>query len=364
MSAKANKDAEIRALTGLRGAAAIFVAAFHFRHLITEPHIHWVLHKGYLSVDIFFVLSGFVMAVTYHRLFLKMITAKAFGQYIWLRVARIWPLYVVAVIAGLAVATFRNLPIPPHSILFNILMIQGWGLAPSINTPLWSVSTEFVAYLLFPILISIVARGPRFLLLFIYLGCLLLVSYLTRIVPLDPTRPGILAIADPYSLLPVFRCVAGFVLGLVAWRISQTKSGAAMASSHWAGAAIAAAISILFIVNANDLLIYPLFPILIICLAQDKGWLAKALGFYPVHWLGVLSFALYALHHPFLYGVEPFISHMTRGLGRLTSPAAYFGLTVAGLLLLSITAHFAVERPARLLMRRLVGRNTPPAVKD
>jgi len=168
---------EIRALTGLRGVAAVFVAAYHFGPHITNKHFHWALHKGYLSVDLFFVLSGLVMAMTYQHWFLQGANPRVFARYMWLRIARIWPLYLTAVLAALAMQVFRGHDLSDFtpSLLPNLLMIQSWGLAPSINPPLWSVSTEFVAYLLFPGLLMLVARGRTAALSLTILGCLLLI---------------------------------------------------------------------------------------------------------------------------------------------------------------------------------------------
>jgi peptidoglycan/LPS O-acetylase OafA/YrhL len=356
---------EIRALTGLRGVAAVFVAAYHFGPHITNKHFHWALHKGYLSVDVFFVLSGLVMAMTYQHWFLQGANPQVFARYMWLRIARIWPLYLTAVLAALAMQVFRGHALSDFtpSLLPNLLMIQGWGLAPSINPPLWSVSTEFVAYLLFPGLLILVARGRAAALSLTILGCLLLIVISAYSAPQTAGRTGVLDLNDPHSIFPVIRCVVGFTLGLAVWRVSQTPAGATIAASSKWGIATAALILGLMAANANDLLIYPLFPVLLLCLAHDKGLVARLLASPPVHWLGVLSFAIYALQNPF-YGVaEPFVARFAGRLPDGISTLAYYGLIAAGLLLVGLAAHYLIERPSRFALRTLAGRRlAAPAV--
>src|ERR1700742_1446435 len=89
---------EIRSLTGVRGLAALFVACYHF----LEPfHPDWpplflnFIKHGYNSVDLFFVLSGFVMSLSSKKLFDGGVTGKGYGTFMKRRFARIFPIYIV-----------------------------------------------------------------------------------------------------------------------------------------------------------------------------------------------------------------------------------------------------------------------------
>ena len=94
---------EIRALTGVRGMAACLVAIYHFsptKDMAPGP-LHNSVGRGYLWVDLFFVLSGFVIALNYGHLFASGFSRTAFATFLTRRVARIYPLYLAVLVAGL-----------------------------------------------------------------------------------------------------------------------------------------------------------------------------------------------------------------------------------------------------------------------
>ncbi len=150
---------EIRSLTGLRGVAPVLVVLYHgFRRGLGE--YGFLLHNGYLCVDIFFVLSGFVMALTYKDMFSNFDDVRRhYFKFMWLRVARIYPLYVVSI---LVCALLMYLGLLPYysvsnigeSLAWSMFMMQAWSFGVgNINLAAWSISTEFSAYLLFPFMV-------------------------------------------------------------------------------------------------------------------------------------------------------------------------------------------------------------------
>jgi len=115
--------------------------------------------RGYQTVDLFFVLSGYIMALTYGRRPRTGGGGVAFLQFLGRRLGRVYPLYLTVTLAYLALA-------PPGwnrmAVLANLGMVQAWGLADSIGGPAWLISTEFAAYVAFPVLLLLTAaRGPR-----------------------------------------------------------------------------------------------------------------------------------------------------------------------------------------------------------
>lgn len=88
--------AEIKALTGLRGVAAIYVVAYHMTgHWKQPPWLTTFIKHGYLSVDLFFILSGFVMALTYGGLFIDRFRWSDYRRFLLVRLARVYPLYLL-----------------------------------------------------------------------------------------------------------------------------------------------------------------------------------------------------------------------------------------------------------------------------
>ena len=164
--APAGPKEEIDALTGIRGVAACLVIAYH---VYPSEQFPWGLHqlvaRGYLAVDIFFVLSGFVMALNYGRMFHDGPTVRGTLIFLMRRVAQLYPLLhglprgacglffrrlwrVVAVprcwLAGM------NQEHPVKDLIANSLMIQSWGISRAITAdPTWSISTGG-SYFLFP----------------------------------------------------------------------------------------------------------------------------------------------------------------------------------------------------------------------
>lgn len=114
----AAKPVELPALTGLRFVMALWVILFHFQiwmtalqvtHALPVPGTHVpLLRHGFLGVDFFFILSGFILSHVYGARFAAW-EPGLWRHFIWLRFAQIWPAYIVAlaVIGGLKFATFQ-----------------------------------------------------------------------------------------------------------------------------------------------------------------------------------------------------------------------------------------------------------------
>jgi len=160
---------DIRALTGLRGVAAMMVVAYHFwpRTDIPTNWLKWTVGRGYLWVDLFFVLSGYVISLNYGRLFAQGFSGTAFAGFLVRRLARIYPLYIVVLGAQIiyTIAThggFQDTEAwaavkvthPALDVPANVLLVQSLGVSPSIIIQAWSISTEFAAYLCFPIFVA------------------------------------------------------------------------------------------------------------------------------------------------------------------------------------------------------------------
>ncbi|MBC7799876.1 MAG: acyltransferase, partial [Gemmatimonadaceae bacterium] len=154
-------DTGAEALTGLRGAAAVLVMVHHFtlRDPASPAPLQTLFTHGYLAVDLFFVLSGFVMARAYGDWFRGgwRSGAGAYLTFMSRRVARLWPLHTAVVLVLLLIGT----PTWPLMVATNLLMLQAWGFSQALNTPSWSVSTEMAAYALFPLLATVALHRGR-----------------------------------------------------------------------------------------------------------------------------------------------------------------------------------------------------------
>lgn len=149
---------DLRALTTLRFFAALWVVLYTAWPHLDVGFVPVAVTKGYLGVETFFVLSGFILSHVY----LEAAGEKRFryGGFLWARLARVYPLHLVtlfgmiglglvATVAGLSIdgslTNWRDLPA-------HLTLTHAWGLATSsaFNHPSWSISAEWAAYLSFP----------------------------------------------------------------------------------------------------------------------------------------------------------------------------------------------------------------------
>ena len=157
-------SSEIRPLTGIRGIAALTVVLYHYFANDKIPgQPYFFLMKGYLSVDLFFMLSGIVLAMNYSNSVTLHGTFRTYRIFILKRLARIYPLYITATVFLLMIAAVRyymkGVPFTPEqslpSVIANIFLVQTWGFGESVVGPAWSISVEFAAYIIFPILVAL-----------------------------------------------------------------------------------------------------------------------------------------------------------------------------------------------------------------
>ena len=219
---------ELRALTGARGIAAWLVVLFHLRLSIAGLP-GWagaVLAQGYLAVDFFFLLSGFVLWLNYAPR-LRAGGIAAVPGFLRRRIARIWPLHLFILGGALALAlmlraTGRATPqFPMAELPLHILLVQNWGFTRALawNDPAWSISCEFAAYLLFPAIamavdwrrLPVAARLAVLAAMFAALDAIL-------------TRAGATTLGDDIPRLGLVRCLIEFAAG--AWSRRSGPNGA------------------------------------------------------------------------------------------------------------------------------------------
>ncbi len=165
---------QIRPLTSIRAFAALWVVVMHFDNEFTAlipawTHVGWLTSAGARGVDLFFVLSGFILCYNYAGLS-EETGSKSFFRFLWLRLARIYPAYLAAIVVMvLFVATARHWGLPitadryPTSVLIpEVLMTHMWSWRSyriGWNVVDWSVSAEWFAYLfIFPLAVFLLAR--------------------------------------------------------------------------------------------------------------------------------------------------------------------------------------------------------------
>lgn len=291
---------DISAWTALRAFACVWVVLFHFNGRFASPIGGIFIEKGYLAVDLFFVLSG---AVIFHVYGNALSEGKfVWRSFLWKRFARIYPVHFVTVLAAVAIlyggAALGLGQAPGYdlgaALLANLFALQSLGVMDTLtlNYPAWSISAEIGAYILFPVLAYPCLVWPRRVLLG---GCVLVFLALVIVVEqapehLFPSNTGgqkLTSLTYNYSIL---RILPEFLLGIIVCRCLAGQEGlSASASMAW-----------LFAIGT-------LMPLALIA-GQD--WAFVLLGaalvgllmvgqFQPPRWmtfLGTISYSIYMVH--------------------------------------------------------------------
>jgi peptidoglycan/LPS O-acetylase OafA/YrhL len=351
---------EIRSLTGLRGVAAVYVVLYHFiTPLPFTNFLNTFESHGYLAVDLFFVLSGFVMAMNYGHMFQDGWSFASYRRFLGRRVARIYPLYLVVTIVGF-IELFHHHRAYAQAfeiLAANVLMIQTWGLVRSFDTACWSISSEWAAYVIFPLLLMPTLYAKVSIRCLSAAACVVILGALC-ILPTQFHGPGrsdaLLDLVQPTLAIPVVRCLAEFALGLLAFRTSLTPVGQWVKLSKWIAPSALLVIIALLTIPKTDFAVVMLFPILIVSLASDLNVAGRVLASKPLEFVGTISYSIY-LDHVFIHGakiqlwITAAVTKAHLGHPEYYVTAFFFAITFP----ISYIAYRLIEKPGRRWLRRL-----------
>jgi peptidoglycan/LPS O-acetylase OafA/YrhL len=295
----------------MRGVAALLVAFFHLRYgVMGVPFFDAYIfsfrfgNRGYLWVDFFFILSGFILAYRYGET-CRTLSWQSYGHFVWQRFARIWPLHLVTM--GLAIVylflKYGSGYLTRGSIVTNLFLAHSWGyyFAPPLNFPSWSLSCEWGAYLLLPLYLLLLHPLRRGFVHGLLIGGLFafLVWYANRFGAgtLDELRERwglgrcLIEVAIGVSL---FRLHAS----LRAWMDSRRKMDARRLTKGFdlLAAVVFCAVFGVFTWTQSDLYFVPLAGALILALSLAEGPFSFLLQRRPMVLLGEISFSIYMLH--------------------------------------------------------------------
>lgn len=274
--------ARLDGLDALRGLAALLVTLMHVLHLAKWDN---PLNRAYLAVDLFFMLSGYVIARTYEARFAQGVAPWRFG---WQRLARLWPTMALGAVLGL-VCFWNRLPLATSLTWFGMALL----LLPSsrrvdpvfpANPPAWSI-----VYELFANAVHVVALrhiGVR--------GLLAVAAV---------AGAGLLAFAPNLNVgnlpgehwLAMARVLVSYAIGMAVWR----SVGERVLLPAWVWlAAMPAAILLAGLTPPDSrwqdfAFVFALCPLLLLSGLAPLPFARRALV-----WLGTISFPLYAVHFP------------------------------------------------------------------
>ncbi|MBB2200786.1 acyltransferase family protein [Gluconacetobacter tumulisoli] len=280
-------------LDGLRGLAAAAVVLVHI-HIIFPAA--WFPPGGYLAVDLFFVLSGFVLAEAYSA---RLDAGLPFAAFMRKRVVRLWPLYALGLSIGAAVTAlevalhFKPLAelAPFPAALFYLPWLGAHGELYPLNFPAWSLFYELVANA------ALAVAWPR--LTTRTLMAVVGISALGLVVSASVRGSLNAGMYWEGTAVALARVGFSFFLGVLLWRIRPGSLGL----GAWVPMGL---LAFALVIDSTaiprgvlDLLaVFLLFP-LIVWLGAATQPRGASLAVFQV--AGAASYALYAIHAPLLW---------------------------------------------------------------
>ena len=344
------------ALTGIRALAAFWVLVYHLHPALRAffgeiPLLSPIIRMGYQGVDLFFVLSGFIIAYHYADR-LKTLHWPSYRDYLHARLARIYPLHVFMLLTVLGLVKLaplfgftinRSTDYLWPDFIRNLFLVQAWQFPAHVNWNhfAWSISAEWFAYLLAPLFMALIwACRHRPVLL-------LLALLFAALVPLADTLLG-----DPRpSAYALFRITGAFGLGVIMHRLFTEKM-IALPAGIVALLLLAASWIQDRYISGTDFLTVPFSALLILSLAYQRGMLSRVLRASAFDYAGRISYALYITQFVVLMPIKKILPYERLiGEGTLVQCGYLVGIiTVA--VIAAIAAYHGVEEPARRYLKR------------
>lgn len=317
-------------LDGLRGVAAIIVVLFHLFETYSPGPCGQILNHGYLAVDFFFVLSGFVIGYAYDDRWGRMTTWDFFKR----RLIRLQPMLILGTLIGAFWFYFGDAPAfqlvartPWYELLLIMLMgclmfptppsmdIRGWQEINSLNGAAWSLMWEYVANIFYALFIR--KFDTKLLAVFVVFS-----SFLTFDLAMNVDAFSMLQVRDyakytvigGFSLTPdqiyigIARLLYPFFAGLLLFRLGKWRITLRHGGMTWCTLAVAAALVMPHLggdqpnrINGLYCLAVILFVFPAIVATGAGSPLVGKRTTAMCRWLGMISYPLYITHYPMIY---------------------------------------------------------------
>lgn len=344
--------AHVKPLTALRFFAAFWVVLYHYWPNLDVGFTPAVAAKGYLGVEAFFVLSGFILCHVYLAGFGE--GRFRYGDFLWNRLARVYPLHVATLVGvgGMALAgTLAGLAVDANilswpSLPANLLLVHAWGLAPVAgwNHASWSISAEWFAYLTFPAFAFLAWRlreRP-------FTAVIAALALIALVYPVFEALAGF-SLTEATIRWGALRIVPCFAYGCALhalWRSGRFPSRLAAPGAAVVALAILAAIA----VGAPDLSIVMLLGGLIFMLASLASAGSRFASQKVFVHLGEISYSTYMICIPWkIVAINVATKILNTDSDKL--PLLLWVLIVGALIPLSAISYHVIENPCRERMK-------------
>lgn len=339
--------ARITPLIGLQFFALGWVVLNQFRfHLGLQAGARsGMVFKGYLGAELFFVITGFLTAHAFAREVMP--DPRRLGRFLWVRLVQVYPLHLAMILAMAALMATASVEAVRfqggvggmHGLVSNLLLIQAWGVEPSVswNFPSWLVSAEWFALLTFPITALVVSASPNPGV--VVAGALALFWSLFHF----SAAHGVL-FTDMTAQVGAVQTVPAVLLGAGLYGLSRRcdlPRGLAGMLASFAVVWVAAA----SIARLTDMVIFPAFGLLTLAVAETAKRQHPVLSGPVSQYLGRISMAIYLVYLPvdivYFHGLEKLFG-APHGAAAWAAWFGVFPVIVAA----GAAAHHLIQRPA------------------
>ncbi|ADI30622.1 acyltransferase family protein [Methylotenera versatilis] len=368
MTTTLQQPTKIHELESIRGIAALLIVVHHIPSWNALFYDITIIKNASLMVELFFVLSGFVIFKAYSE---KIKTGKDLIKFQFLRFGRLYPVHIIFLFALVLVEILRYVAVnklginSPNRIPFEennwsaffkqIFLVQAfWSNKEAItfNGPAWSISAEFYTYFIFGLIVLYLNKIKLFV---FYSSAFLFLVLLVTIVPIDHNF--------------FVRCLAGFFIGCCTASISEKINF--RVHSSLISIPLAGILLFLQFKPANphyDVTIYFLTSLLILSIVlSDGGIIKRVLNLRLLTWLGAISFSVYMSHSALLWVVnqtyrtvlkphEAVIDGISTPQLSVIGAALAYMIFIGLVLLVSNYIYKNVEGPFREVSRKLVNK--------
>ena len=356
-------------LDGLRGVAALTVVCFHLFEAYATSHLDQRINHGYLAVDFFFILSGFVVGYAYDDRWTKM-TVR---EFLTRRLVRLQPMVVIGALIGAVMFYTQGCPVwdvsavPVAMLLVATLMnafmipatpgaeIRGVGEMYPLNGPAWSLFFEYIGNVLYALFIRRLSTRALAVLV-AAAGCGLAAFSVWG--PLGDICVGF-SLTGENIVGGSLRLLFAFPAGLLLSRVFRPVR---VRGAFWIGSLAVVALASVPRIGGSEHLwmngVYDalcavvLFPLIVWIGASGKT--TDRVTSRICKFLGDISYPLYMVHYPFIYLYYAWVKNENLTFGQSLPGAA--ALVAGSVALAWLCLRFYDEPVRRFLSKRLLRR--------
>ncbi|MGE5147831.1 MAG: acyltransferase family protein [Candidatus Eiseniibacteriota bacterium] len=307
---------EIKSNTAFRGIGAIIVMLYHFvSYRQHDGNVAYAFVLGdnmSVTLDMFFVLSGYIMAYIYTDWFAAGLPRDKTINFYWHRFIRCYPMHIFALLLFLAMrAAYIALAShdvsgfsgadpraffysdgenanTPYTLFLNVVLLQAWGFSSllSWNYPSWALSAEFAAYFAFPLmclLIGRLGRNAAFVLIAFSLGVYLVLDQVYGTLNVDGN-------------IGALRSVPGFAIGVATFLLSGYVGRLSLTRLNVLQTVVVALTLAAFYFADHKVIVVAAVALLVSITSVNSGWVPALLDNKPLQYLGTISYTIYIMH--------------------------------------------------------------------